>query len=86
VALSTGKPDQIDSRRIHHHEAWNMGRLDEDTSMMRLRRATTLIDLHKPELEPQSRARGIAIGALLGALLWVGLISLGMAVWWKFIH
>ena len=34
-----------------------MSRFDEDTSMMRERRAATLIDLLKPELEPQTRAR-----------------------------
>ena len=33
---------------------------------MRLRQAATLIELRKPELEPQSRARGIANGVMLG--------------------
>jgi len=58
-----------------------MSRFDEDTSIMRSRLAATPIELRKPELEPQSRARGIALGALLGALVWVAMLTLGWAVW-----
>ncbi len=60
-----------------------MGRFDENTSIMRLRQAATLIELRKPELEPQSRARGIANGVMLGVLMWAALVSIGAAVWWK---
>jgi hypothetical protein len=58
-----------------------MSRLDEDTSTMRLRLAATPIELRKREYEPHSRARGIAIGVLLGAIMWAALIALGVAVW-----
>ncbi len=58
-----------------------MSRFDEDTSVMRARRAATLIDLLKPELPPQSKARGIANGVLLGAILWAAIIALGLAIW-----
>ncbi len=39
-----------------------MDRFDEDASVMRERRAATLIDLLKPELPPQSKARAIING------------------------
>jgi len=58
-----------------------MSRFDEDTSIMRSRLAATPIELRKPELEPQSRARGIALGALLGALVWAAILTLGWAAW-----
>jgi hypothetical protein len=58
-----------------------MSRFDEDTSIMRLRLAATPIELRKPELEPQSRARGIVLGALLGALVWAAVLILGWAAW-----
>ena len=58
-----------------------MSRFDEDTSIMRSRLAATPIELRKPELEPQTRARGIAIGALLGTLAWIAIISIGAAAW-----
>jgi hypothetical protein len=58
-----------------------MSRFDEDTSTMRMRLAATLIELRKPELDPQSRPRGIAAGVLLGTILWVAIITLGVAVW-----
>ena len=58
-----------------------MSRFDEDTSIMRLRLAATPIELRKPELEPQSRARGIVLGALLGVLVWAAILTLGWAVW-----
>ena len=58
-----------------------MSRFDEDTSTMRERRASTLIDLLKPELPPQSKARGIANGVLLGAIMWVAIIAAGVAIW-----
>ena len=53
----------------------------EDTSTMRMRVENTLIELRKPELGPQSKARGIMVGALLGALAWAAIITLAMAVW-----
>ena len=58
-----------------------MSRFDETTSIMRERRAATLIDLLKPELEPQTKVRGIGIGVLLGATMWVAIIALGVAIW-----
>jgi len=48
---------------------------------MRMRMENTLIELRKPELGPQSKARGILVGALLGALAWAAIITLAMAVW-----
>ena len=62
-----------------------MSRFDEDTSMMRERRAATLIDLLKPELEPQTRARGIGNGVLIGAVMWVAIVALGVAIWQRII-
>ena len=61
-----------------------MDRFDEDTSIMRERRAATLIDLLKPELPPQSKARGIINGTLLGAALWAAIALLGVAIWHQF--
>jgi hypothetical protein len=61
-----------------------MGRFDEDTSMMRLRLAATLIELRKPERGPQSKARGIYVGALLGSVAWAAIIVLVTAVWRSF--
>jgi len=58
-----------------------MSRFDEDTSTMRMRLAATPIELRKPELYPQSRPRGIAVGVLLGAILWVAIITLAIAIW-----
>jgi hypothetical protein len=58
-----------------------MSRFDEDTSTMRMRVAATPIELRKPELYPQSRPRGIAAGVLLGAIMWVAIITLAIAVW-----
>jgi hypothetical protein len=58
-----------------------MSRFDQDTSTMRMRMQNTLIELRKPELGPQSKARGIMFGALLGALAWAAIITLAMAVW-----
>jgi hypothetical protein len=58
-----------------------MSRFDETTSIMRERRAATLIDLLKPELEPQTKVRGIGIGVLLGATMWIAIIVLGIAIW-----
>jgi hypothetical protein len=58
-----------------------MSRFDEDTSAMRMRIAATPIELRKPELGPQSKARGILVGVLLGAVAWVAIIALGVAVW-----
>jgi hypothetical protein len=59
----------------------SMSRFDQDTSVMRARREGTLIELLKPELSPQSKARGILHGVVLGALLWAALITLGIAIW-----
>ncbi len=58
-----------------------MSRFDEDTSAMRMRIEATPIELRKPEMEPQSKARGILVGVILGALMWVAIIALGVAVW-----
>jgi len=58
-----------------------MSILDEDTSTMRMRIDATLIDLRKAEIEPQSKARGIMVGALLGVGAWAAIIALGIAVW-----
>jgi len=46
-----------------------------------MRMENTLIELRKPELGPQSKARGILVGALLGALAWAAIITLALAVW-----
>ena len=58
-----------------------MSRFDENTSMMRQRRAATLIELLKPELEPQTKLRGIGFGVLLGAVMWAAIVALGLAIW-----
>jgi len=58
-----------------------MSRLDQDTSTMRMRLAATPIELRKPEMGPQTKARGILVGALLGVAAWVAIIALGVAVW-----
>jgi fatty acid desaturase len=58
-----------------------MSRLDQDTSTMRMRLAATPIELRKPEMGPQTKARGILVGALLGVAAWVAIIALGIAVW-----
>jgi hypothetical protein len=58
-----------------------MSRFDEDTSAMRMRIEATPIELRKPELGPQSKARGILVGVLLGAVAWAVIIVLGVAVW-----
>ena len=58
-----------------------MSRFDEDTSAMRMRLAATPIELRKPEIGPQSKARGILVGVLLGAVAWAVIIVLGVAVW-----
>ena len=73
--------------RAHHmkrdvfREGFTMSRFDQDTSTMRMRMENTLIELRKPEIGPQSKARGIMVGALLGALAWAAIITLAMAVW-----
>jgi hypothetical protein len=53
----------------------------EDTSIMRVRIAAKPIELHKPELGPQSEARGIYAGVLLGAIAWVIIFALSVMVW-----
>ncbi len=58
-----------------------MSRFDQDTSIMRMRLDATPIELLKPELGPQSKLRGILIGAVLGVLAWAGIITLGVALW-----
>jgi hypothetical protein len=58
-----------------------MSRLDQDTSTMRMRIEATPIELRKPEIGPQSKARGILVGALLGVAAWAVIIALGVAVW-----
>jgi hypothetical protein len=58
-----------------------MSMLDQDTSTMRLRREATLIELRKPEIGPQSKARGIMVGVLLGSGAWAAIIALAVAMW-----
>ena len=58
-----------------------MSRLDQDTSTMRMRIEATPIELRKPEMGPQTKARGILVGALLGVAAWVAIIAFGVAVW-----
>jgi hypothetical protein len=60
---------------------FTMSRLDQDTSTMRMRIEATPIELRKPEIGPQSKARGILVGALLGVAAWAVIIALGVAVW-----
>jgi len=55
--------------------------LDEDTSTMRLRLAAMPIDLRKAPRTPPPRARGIAIGVLVGAAIWAAIVVLGVAIW-----
>ena len=43
---------------------------------MRLRMDKTLVELRQPELEPQTKARGILVGALLGVGAWTAIIVL----------
>jgi hypothetical protein len=58
-----------------------MSRLDQDTSTMRMRMEATPIELRKPEMGPQTKARGILVGALLGVAAWIAIIALGITVW-----
>jgi hypothetical protein len=58
-----------------------MSRFDEDTSIMGARMHATLIELRKPEMPPQSKARGIFMGALLGAGAWVAIVALCIEAW-----
>jgi hypothetical protein len=55
-----------------------MSRFD-DTSTMRMRLAAAPIELQRREREPPPRARGIAAGVLLGAIMWAAIIMLGVA-------
>ena len=50
-----------------------MSRFDQDTSIMRMRIETTLVELRRPELAPQSKARGILFSALLGVGSWAAI-------------
>ena len=58
-----------------------MSRFDEDTSIMRMRMDATLIELRKREMPPQSKARGILVGALLGACAWIAIVALILEAW-----
>lgn len=58
-----------------------MSRFDQDTSIMRIRMENTLVELRKPELAPQSKARGILLGALLGIGVWAATIVVIVAAW-----
>src|SRR5437867_107099 len=58
-----------------------MSMLDQDTSTMRMRLEATPIELRRPEIGPQSKARGIYVGVLLGAMAWLLIIALGIAIW-----
>ncbi|OLC68324.1 MAG: hypothetical protein AUH79_03260 [Betaproteobacteria bacterium 13_1_40CM_4_64_4] len=66
---------------VFGRERFTMSRFDEDTSAMRMRIAATPIELRKPEMGPQSKARGILVGVMLGAIAWAVIIVLGVAVW-----
>ena len=68
-------------RRVSRKGKFTMSRLDQDTSTMRMRLEATPIELRKPEMGPQTKARGILVGALLGVAAWVAIIALGVAVW-----
>jgi hypothetical protein len=57
----------------------NTSMIDENTGMMHERRKANLIDLHEPE--PQTKARAIAMGILLGVIGWIAAIALGLAIW-----
>jgi hypothetical protein len=58
-----------------------MSMLDQDTSTMRVRLEATPIELRRPEIGPQSKARGIYVGVLLGAMAWLLIIALVLALW-----
>ena len=58
-----------------------MSPLDDDTSTMRMRLAAMPIDLRKTPHTPPPRARGIAIGVLLGAAIWASIVAFGVAIW-----
>ncbi|HZQ61046.1 MAG TPA: hypothetical protein VFC24_06840 [Casimicrobiaceae bacterium] len=58
-----------------------MSRFDEDTSVMRHRLQAVPIELRRPRIEPQTRARGIAVGTILGAIVWVASIAAALLVW-----
>jgi hypothetical protein len=62
-----------------------MSRFDENTSMMRERHAATLIELLKPELEPQTKVRGIVNGVLIGATMRAAFTVLGVVIWRRII-
>src|SRR2546425_8401442 len=66
---------------VFRRKTFTMSRFDEDTSAMRMRIAATPIELRKPEMGPQSKARGILVGVMLGAIAWAVIIVLGVAVW-----
>jgi hypothetical protein len=75
-------PAGIVSRRdVFKEGKFTMSRLDQDTSTMRMRLEATPIELRKPEMGPQTKARGILVGALLGVAAWVAIIALGIVVW-----
>jgi hypothetical protein len=48
----------------------------EDTSIMRERQDSTLIELRKKEMGPQSKARGILVGSALGLVAWLVIAEL----------
>jgi hypothetical protein len=58
-----------------------MSMLDQDTSTMRMRMENTLVELRKPEIGPQSKARGIMVGVLLGVGAWAAIIALAVETW-----
>ena len=62
-------------------EGITMSMLDQDTSTMRMRLEATPIELRRPEIGPQSKARGIYVGVLLGAMAWLLIIALVLALW-----
>jgi len=75
------------SQRVYAE--FEMSRFDQDTSTMRLRMEKTLIELRKPELAPQTKARGILVGALLGVGAWAAIIVVIVEVtrtWLRWAH
>lgn len=48
---------------------------------MRERRRRSRIDLHRPELEPPGKSRGVVTDVLLGVIAWLATIALTLAIW-----
>jgi hypothetical protein len=79
------KAGDANARQVEEiaHRAYHrpVSALDEDTSIMRTRILATPLELRHAEQEPQSRARGIGVGVLLGALVWVAAIAVAVLLY-----